>query len=112
MFSSGKQSNYPYSYSISLPSEAALDRSRGPGAAVVVSGDPRGMHAAKRVKDEVATQPGLGFMVGEDPVGTDKDDGVMLVILKLEGGGSWSRILDDDDLACGDPRSKISASLV
>ncbi|KAL1847138.1 hypothetical protein Daus18300_014041 [Diaporthe australafricana] len=111
MFSSCKQSNYPYSYSISLPPEAALARPGGPGAAVVVHDDPRSMHAARKFDAEVATRPGFGGMGGEDPVGTDKDERVMLVIVRLKGGGSWSRALDDGDLAFGDPRSKISASL-
>lgn len=116
LFSSGKPSNYPYSYSISMPPEEAggqvfLGRSRDTDAAST-AGIAMEACPPKRTTSEVATRAGLERMDGKDPIETDKDDRTMLVIIELDDGGNWSRTIDYDDWAHRDRQLRSSASPV
>lgn len=115
-FSSGKTSNYPYSYSISMPPEEAgrqlifgrsFDEDAASTAGMATSVCPQ-----KRSTSEVATRAGLGDMDVKDPIGIGKDGKTMLVIIELEDGGNWSRTMDHDDWPHRDHRFKSSASPV
>lgn len=116
LFSKSKPSNYPYSYSISIPPEEVgrqdfSGRFCGANAAST-AGIATDMAPPKRTTSEVATRAGLGDAEGKDPLGTEKDDKTMVVIIELEDGGNWSRTVDDDDWAHCNSQPKYSASPV
>lgn len=116
LFSSSKPSNYPYSYSISMPPEGAgrqvfLGRSRDTDTAST-AGIAMETCPPNRATSEVATRAGLGKMDGKDPIETEKDDRTTLVIIELEDGGNWSRTIDYDDWAHRDGQLRSSASPV
>lgn len=115
LFSSGKTSNYPYSYSISMPPEEAVsqvplgrscdeDATSTAGTATNV--------CSKRMMSEVGMRADLGHMDGKGPIGTGKNGKTMLVIIELEDGGTWSRSMDHNDYAHHDRQLKSLASPV
>lgn len=101
LFSSGKPSNYPYNYSIKIPPQEAssqvfLGRPYDADAASI-AGIAIDILPSERTTREEVTRAGLEGTGGEAPIGMDKDDRTMLVIIELDDGGKWSRALDDDD---------------
>lgn len=116
LFSSGKTSNYPYSYSISMPPEEAV--SQVPFGrpcdkdATSIAGNPTNVCSQKRTTSEVGMGADLGQMDEKGPIGTGKYDKTMLVIIELEDGGTWSRNMDHNDPAHHDRQLKSLASPV
>lgn len=118
LFSSGKPSNYPYSYSIGMSPEEAgghpvSGRSSNDNAASIdsaaVSMDVR--HSG-RAAIEVATRADLRDMNGKGRIGADKDGRTMLLVIELEDGGNWSRTMDYDEPSHSDCQLKSWASPV
>ncbi|KAK2614897.1 hypothetical protein N8I77_001687 [Diaporthe amygdali] len=100
LFSNGKPSNYPYSYSINIPVGEAAQH-------VAFGGCP-----SKTITNKTSTRGGLRHIDGENPAVTDESDRTMLVIIKLEGGGSLSHVMNDNVLTFGEPPLKNSVSAV
>lgn len=116
LFASSKASNYPYSYSISIPPESAgrhvLSGTSCEADAASTAGIAMDVCPSKRARTEVATRAGPEDMDGKDSVGTDTDDRTMLVIIELEDGGNWSRTMNHDDWSYRHGQLKSSASPV